>query len=88
MGIEKYNLDSEVYQNLTENLEAKNASNNKKWTFYLVFCSFIVCLSSFQFGYNVGSVNSITPVSSISTLNNLGICFIYVVVKPGIWFLA
>lgn len=56
MGVEKYKLESDVYQNLSE------ACTNKKWTGYLIVCSLIVCLSSFQFGYNIGSVNTITPL--------------------------
>lgn len=64
MGIEKYNMNSEVVQSLTESHEAQTAPYNKKWTAYLVLCALIACLSSFQFGYNIGSVNTITPVSS------------------------
>ncbi len=63
MGIGKYNLESEHFQNLTE--AYFEAGANKKWTGYLIFCSLIVCLSSFQFGYNIGSINPVTPVNNL-----------------------
>ncbi len=62
MGIEKYNMSSEVAQSLTESHEAQTATYNKKWTAYLICCSLIACLSSFQFGYNIGSANTISPL--------------------------
>jgi hypothetical protein len=63
MGIEKYNIDSEVFQNFNE--AYFEAGTNRKWTRFLILCSLTVCLSSFQFGYNIGSVNSVTPVNII-----------------------
>lgn len=34
---------------------------SRKWTVYLVLCCFTVCLGSFQFGYNIGSLNLLSP---------------------------
>lgn len=58
MGIEH----DDVLMGLNNDITSNRLASNKKVTGYLLFCSFVVCLASFQFGYNIGSVNSITPL--------------------------
>lgn len=56
--------ENEVYHNLTESVDAKNAkgSINQKWTLYLMLACITVCASSFSFGFNIGSTNLPTPL--------------------------
>ncbi len=35
----------------------------KKWTVYLIFCCLTVAMASFQFGYNISSLNKPSSVS-------------------------
>lgn len=46
--------NSEVYQNLSENVDIKSKG---KWTGYLILSCLVVCTASFQFGYNIGATN-------------------------------
>jgi hypothetical protein len=53
-----------------QQLEAQKFLNNsksqprqtEKWTFNLVFCCLVVSLMSFQFGYNISSLNPVTSL--------------------------
>lgn len=59
--MKKYNYsednidEARAYSNLTNNKRPPKA--NDRWTLYLVFCCVVACLSSFQFGYNIGVTN-------------------------------
>lgn len=59
MGFLEENGNSDVYKHLTK---PDNAKTNQRWTLYLVLCCMTVSLGSFQFGYNLGSMNLITPI--------------------------
>lgn len=59
MGFLEENGNSEVYKNLTK---PDNTKINQRWTLYLVFCCMTISLGSFQFGYNIGSTNLVTPI--------------------------
>jgi len=59
MGFLEENGNSEVYKHLTK---PDNTKINQGWTLYLAFCCITVCFGSFQFGYNIGSLNLVTPV--------------------------
>lgn len=59
MGFEN-NVDHDIYNKLTE--PKNNWSSNNKWTLYLVLCCLSVTSASFQFGYNIGALNSPTKV--------------------------
>lgn len=54
MGFFEENGNTEVYKNLTK---PDSCKINQKWTTYLALCCMTVCLGSFQFGYNIGSLN-------------------------------
>lgn len=58
MGFLEENGNTEIYKHLT-----KPDSNkiNQKWTLYLALCCVTVCMGSFQFGYNIGSLNLVEP---------------------------
>ncbi|CAF0876174.1 unnamed protein product [Brachionus calyciflorus] len=53
MGFE--NDNEQIYKNLTD---SKTPKTNDKWTLYLVLCVLTVTSASFQFGYNISSMNS------------------------------
>ena len=59
MGFLEENGNSEIYKHLTK---PDNTIINQKWTWYLALCCVTVCLGSFQFGYNIGSLNLVEPV--------------------------
>lgn len=39
-----------------------NFKTQKKWTLNLFLCCLVVATGSIQFGYNIASMNSVTPV--------------------------
>jgi len=59
MGFLEENGNSSVYKNLTK---PDNTKVKQRWTLNLFLCCITVCFASFQFGYNIGSLNLITPV--------------------------
>lgn len=59
MGFLEENGNSEVYKHLTK---PGNRKKKQRWTLYLALCCMTICLASFQFGYNIGSLNLVTPV--------------------------
>lgn len=58
MGFLEENGNLEIYKNLTK---PDSSKVNQKWTYYLALCCVTVCLGSFQFGYNIVSLNLVEP---------------------------
>lgn len=66
MSDESLGSNSEVVKLLgsSTNQIASNEPKKQKVTLYLLFAAFVICLGSFQFGYNVGVTNA--PQEAIS----------------------
>ncbi len=75
-NLEREILRTEIVRKLTPSVideanedvivdDAGEHPSQHRWTWYLLFCCLTAAIASFQFGYNVASLNSVTQVCNL-----------------------